>query len=129
MNPQVEGKVYPDVAFQVAAERVSAFREVFGLPRGVPPTFPTAAEFAVLPIIVADPELGLDFTMVVHGSQRYVYRRPLVEGEELTVRARLQSIRRKGSNDFLVIAIDLVGAGGEIVCEATSTMVERGAEA
>ena len=128
MNPRAEGKVYPDVPFEVTPERVAAFRRVFGLPNGVPPTFPTAAEFAVLPDIVADPELGLDFSRVVHGRQQYTYLRPLMEDEVLTVRARIESIRTKGQSGFLVIAMQLLGSDGEVACEARSTMVERGGE-
>jgi len=125
MNPGAQGKVYPDVAFDVTAERVAAFREVFGLAGGVPPTFATAAEFSVLPSIVSDPELELDFSKVLHGSQRYDLRRPLVEGERLVVRARVESIRTKGSSSFLRIAMDLIGRDGEVAVRTVNTMIER----
>ena len=69
MNPAAEGTVYPDVPFAVDPVRVAAFREVFGVSDGVPPTFVTAAEFTVLPQVIGDPALGLDFTRVLHGSQ------------------------------------------------------------
>ena len=64
---------------------------------GVPPTFVTAAEFTVFPQVMGDPNLGLDFTRVVHGSQEYVYERPLREGETLAVRARIDAIRTKAT--------------------------------
>ena len=51
----------------------------------MPPTFLTAAEFAVLPHVIGDPELALDFRKVVHGSQEYEFHRPLRVGETLTV--------------------------------------------
>ena len=57
----------------------------------------TAAEFAVIPSIIGDPDLGLDFSRVVHGSQEYEYRRPLSVGERFVARARLASIRQRGS--------------------------------
>ena len=91
MNPAAEGTVYPDVAFTVDPARVAAFREVFGQTEGVPPTFVTAAEFTVFPQVMGDPNLGLDFTRVVHGSQEYVYERPLREGETLAIRARIDA--------------------------------------
>ena len=75
MNPAAEGTTYPDVPFLVGAGNGSpAFRDVFGQGQGVPPTFLTAAEFTVLPTIVADPRLDVDFTRVVHGSQEYELR-------------------------------------------------------
>jgi acyl dehydratase len=127
MNVSAAGKSYPDVTFTVDPARVNAFRGVFGEPAGVPATFVTAAEFTVLPTIVADPEVDLDFTRVLHGSQEYELRRPLVVGETLTVRTRIDSIRVRGGNGFLVIVTELIGADGERAGTARSTMIERGA--
>jgi len=127
MNPSAEGTVYPDVSFVVAPDRVAAFRAVFGLETGVPPTFVTAAEFAVFPQILGDPRLGVDFTRVVHGSQEYVSERALREGETLMVRARIASIRQKGGTGFLTIETELLDDEGHLVCTARSQMVERAA--
>ena len=80
MDPAVEGTEYPDVRFVVDPVRVAAFRAVFGWEGGVPPTFVTAAEFTVLPQILGDPNLGVDFSRVVHGSQEYRFERSLREG-------------------------------------------------
>jgi acyl-CoA thioesterase FadM len=126
MNARAEGKHYPEVTFRVDPARVAAFGHVFGLATGVPPTFSTAAEFAVFPDIVGDPELGLDYRRVVHEAQEYTHHRPLVEGERLTIRSRLESIRVKAGNGFLRIVTELVGADGEVACTARSTMIERG---
>ena len=38
MNPDAEGTVYPAVEFVVDPERVSAFRDLFRIDHGVPPT-------------------------------------------------------------------------------------------
>jgi hypothetical protein len=125
MNRSVAGKVYPETTFTVDPKRVEAFREVFEEPSGIPATFATAAEFAVMPQIVGDPELGLDFARVLHANQEYSFRRPLEEGERLTVRARIDALRELGGNSFLTIVTDLVGSDGEVACSARSTMIER----
>jgi acyl dehydratase len=125
MNPAAEGTVYPDVPFTVDPARVAAFRQVFGVTDGVPPTFVTAAEFSVFPVVISDPNLGLDFTRVLHGSQEYAYERPLREGETLSVRARIDSIRQKGDTGFLTVVMELRDDAGELVCTARSQMVER----
>ena len=39
-----------------------------------------------------------------------------------------ESIRSLGANSFLVLATDLVEPGGEIVCTARSTLIERAAD-
>src|SRR5918993_742172 len=125
MNAAAAGKIYPDAPFTVEPERVRAFRAVFDEPSGVPATFATVAEFMVIPDVVADPELGLDFSRVLHGNQEYEFRRPLEEGETLTIRTRIDSIRERGANGFLVLVTELVDSGGEIVCTARSTLIER----
>ena len=46
MNPAAEGTTYPAVPFTIEPSRVAAFRTLFGIDEGVPPTFVTVAEFA-----------------------------------------------------------------------------------
>jgi len=128
VNPAAAGKRYPATTLTVDPQRVAAFREVFDESEGVPATFVTVAEFAVMPQIVADPELGLDFSRVLHGNQEYEYRRPLQEGETLEVRCRLGSIRVLGGNAFLVLVTELVDPAGDVVCTARSTLIERAAD-
>ena len=129
MNPAAEGTTYPAVAFIVDPSRVAAFRALFGIDEGVPPTFVTAAEFAAFPQVVVDRHLDLDFSRVVHGSQGYEFRRPLREGEALLVHARIESIRIRGGNGFVMIAMDLEDADGVVVCTARAQMIERAAQA
>jgi acyl dehydratase len=125
VNQAAEGKEYDPVAFDVTEERVRAFHHLFGGPPGVPPTLLTAAEFTMLPHVIGDPELAIDFRNVVHGSQEYEYRRPLRMGETLTVHARIASIRQKGGNGFLVVEMRMNGVDGETAAIARSTMIER----
>ena len=128
MNPAAAGKMYPATTFTVDPQRVAAFRKIFEEAEGVPATFVTVAEWAVMPQIVADPELALDFSRVLHGSQEYEFRRPLEEGETLQVRCRLASIRALGGNALLVLVTELAEPGGDIVCTARSTLIERAAD-
>jgi acyl dehydratase len=125
MNAAAAGKAYPDAPFTVDPERVAAFRAVFDEVTGVPATFATAAEFTVIPDVAADPELGLDFSRVLHASQEYAFERPLTEGETLTIRSRIESIREMGGNAFLILATELVDPDGVTVCTARSTLIER----
>jgi acyl dehydratase len=80
----------------------------------------------VFPQVLGDPHLALDFTRVVHGSQDYRFERPLREGETLSVRARIDSVRTKGASGFLTVVMDLFDVDGALVCTARSQMVERG---
>jgi hypothetical protein len=125
MNAAAAGKVYPEVAFSLDPARVAAFRDVFDQREGVPTTFVTAAEFTVISELVADPELDLDFTRVLHGSQEYEFRRPLREGEILSIRSKIESIRSLGGNTFLTLVWELIGPDGKGVCTGRLTLIER----
>jgi hypothetical protein len=125
MNAAAAGKVYPEVAFSLDPARVAAFRDVFDQREGVPTTFVTAAEFTVISELVADPELDLDLTRVLHGSQEYEFRRPLREGEILSIRSKIESIRSLGGNAFLTLVTELIGPDGEGVCTGRLTLIER----
>jgi hypothetical protein len=125
MNPSMQGKVYPDITFVVDPARVAAFREVVGQRDGVPPTFVSAAEFAAFQDVIDDPVLGLNFSKVLHGSQEYVYKRALVEGERLIVRTKIESIRQRGAVGFLALVTVLTDRDGELVCTTRTLMVER----
>jgi hypothetical protein len=125
MNAAIAGKVYEDAPFIVDPERVAAFRRIFDEPSGVPVTFMTVAESFVIREIVADPDLGLDFSRVLHGNQEYEYTRTLEVGESLSVRSRIESIREMAGNGFLVLVTELVEPGGGVVSTARSTLIER----
>jgi hypothetical protein len=128
MNPGAEGITYPEFAFEVDPERVAAFRQVVGETSGVPPTFVTVAEFTVFPDVTADPRVGLDLRRVLHSAQEYAFERPLREGETLTGRTRIGSVRVRGGTGFLTIVTELRDEAGSLVVSARSTMIERGEE-
>lgn len=130
MDPAAQGLTYPPVPFVVDPERVAAFATLLGQAApGVPPTFLTAAEFSVYPAIIGDPRLALDFTRVVHGTQEYVYHRPLVPGETLEVTPSIESVKVRGGSGFLTIRIEARDAAGDVVATARSMMIERGPDA
>jgi acyl dehydratase len=125
VNQSAEGKTYEPVPFDITEERVRAFHDLFGGPPGVPPTFLTSAEYAVLPEAFGDPDLGLDFSRVVHGSQEYVIHRPVRIGETLWVRAKIASIRQKGGNGFLIVEMQMRDVDGEVAAVGHVTLIER----
>ena len=126
VNADAEGKAYPASTVTVDAQRVRDFAQAVGQTEaGIPPTFLTVAEFAVLGTIVDDPELDLDFGRVVHGEQEYVWHRPVGVGETLVVAPRIAAIRRRGGLGFVTIEVLLSSQDGEPVATARSTMIER----
>jgi acyl dehydratase len=93
-----------------------------------PPTFPIVISLPAGDQAALDPELGLDYTRVVHGDQRFVYERPLRAGDRVVCGVRVQSIKSAAGNDMITIAAELRTEEGELVCTAYGMLVARAAE-
>jgi acyl dehydratase len=89
-----------------------------------PPTFPIVITLGNAAL--TDPELGMNFAMVVHGDQRFEYRRPLRAGDVVVTESTVTGIRAIGRNERIDVRTDVRTTGGEHVCTAYSGLVERG---
>jgi len=144
LNQALKGKEYPALTMQVDRDAVDRFAAAIGeddpafrsaeaavaagFPEQLaPPTFVTRMQIPASAQIAADPELGLDYTRVVHGEQGYEWVRPVHVGDVLTATPRIADIYGKGSLEFLVVESDIRDAGGDIVVRARTTLLSRGA--
>ena len=91
-----------------------------------PPTFPVIVSFRASGKLITDPELGIDYSRVVHGEQRFVYTRPIVAGDRLTATLVVDSIRSAAGNDLVGTRTEISTVDGEHVVTAYSTIVSRG---
>ena len=91
-----------------------------------PPTFPIVIAMAASGMAAADPGLGLNYAMVVHGEQRFEYSRPLHAGDVVTAQSTISGIRAVGSITMLTTETQIRTTGGEHVCTSYATLVERG---
>jgi acyl dehydratase len=94
-----------------------------------PPTFAIVISMASTARAVADPGLGLNYAMVVHGEQRFEYSRPIRAGDVVTTRSTITDIRDAGRNVLLTAQTEIRAADDEHVCTAHNTLVERGGAA
>ena len=76
--------------------------------------------------VILDPELGIDYSRVVHGEQRFVHARPITAGDVLQVVLTIESIRQAAGNDIVSTRSDVATIEGEHVLTAYSTLVARG---
>jgi len=93
-----------------------------------PPTFPMVFTWAAGNVLIYDPELGLDFSRVVHGEQRYSYTRPVYAGDRLVCVVMVEDIMSRAGNDFLTTRTEVKTDAGELVFTAWSRLVARGVE-
>jgi acyl dehydratase len=93
-----------------------------------PPTFPVVVTMAASRQIVADPALGLDYSRVVHGDQKFAYTRPVVAGDSLICVNTVDEITSRGGHDFLTTRTEVTTEAGEPVVTVWSKLVQRGEE-
>ena len=93
-----------------------------------PPTFPTVVTMKASRQIIEDPQLGLDYSRVVHGDERFAYTRPIVAGDSLVCVNRVEEITQRGGHDFLTTRTDVTTEAGEPVVTVWSKLVQRGEE-
>ncbi|WP_406258264.1 MaoC family dehydratase N-terminal domain-containing protein [Streptomyces nigra] len=94
-----------------------------------PPTFVFAITFAAAGQVVADPQLGLDYSRVVHGDQKFAYTRPVRAGDRLSVTSTIEAVKTMAGNDILDVRGEVRDEAGEHVVTAWTKLVARGADA
>ena len=147
LNPEFVGKQYPDTApYLIGREKVREFATAIGEQSPVfhdlaeavrmgysdlpaPPTFAFVLTHKSMAAAMFDPDLGLDYSRVVHGEQAFEYRRPLVAGDEVVVTSHIADIHSRGANEFLVTQADVVSLDGELIVRTRGIIASRGTAA
>ena len=130
LNPDFVGRSYPaGSSYLVGREKIREFASAIGDTNPVfhdveaaralgyrdlvaPPTFPVILSLKASGVVVRDPELGLDYSRVVHGEQRFAYARPIVAGDELVVVTTIEAIRTMAGNDMITTRGDIATVDG-----------------
>jgi acyl dehydratase len=145
LNLERVGTAYPAVTYEVGREKIREFAEAVGDPNPAyrdaaaaralghpdvvaPPTFAVVVTRDPQKAVIDDPELGLDFSRVVHGDQKFVHHRPILAGDRLSVVASVESARTVAGNDILTIRTEVSGADGAPVTTVRATLVARAVE-
>ena len=146
VNPEIQGKKYPRTApYLVGREKVREFaRAVFAAEESidldvaralghadlvVPTTFPVVIQEQSLKLVLSDPKAQIDFSRVVHGDQRFVYKRPIFAGDLLTSELSVASVKSLGGNHMVTFETEIFDESESLVCTAISTLVVRGNDA
>ena len=146
LNPQFIGRTYPaGPSYVVGREKIREFARAIGDnnpayhdPQAAkalgysdviaPPTFAIVVSLEAANAALFDPELGLDYSRVVHGEQTFTYTRPICAGDELIVTTVIENIRSMAGNDMITTKGIITTVDGEPVAIASSMLVSRGAD-
>jgi acyl dehydratase len=144
LNQDFLARVYPPTeAYEVGREKIREFAQAVGetnpachdpaVARALgypdviaPPTFAIRLTMPASEQVTKDPALGLDYSRVVHGEQRFVHHRPIHAGDRLRVVITVESIRALADNDMLTTRADVLDDADELVLSAYGTLVARG---
>ncbi|HEV3053775.1 MAG TPA: MaoC family dehydratase N-terminal domain-containing protein [Solirubrobacteraceae bacterium] len=137
------GKSYEPVAYAVGREKIREYAAAVGETNALhhdleaaraagyedlvaPPMFAVVyASRAVAPALF-DPEVGLNFAMMVHGAQEFVWGPLVVAGDEITTTASVKDVSDRGGMGFYVFESVSDNQRGETVCTGTWTNIVRG---
>ncbi|MEU5694246.1 MaoC family dehydratase N-terminal domain-containing protein [Actinosynnema sp. NPDC020468] len=141
------GRSYPPAfTYEVGREKIREFADAIGDPNPVyrdpdaaraaghkdviaPPTFAIIVSLKANDVLVEDPELGLDYTRVVHGEQSFTHHRPITAGDRLEVVLHVDAITSRMGNDMLSIRAEVGTDQGESLTTGRCTLVVRGEDA
>jgi acyl dehydratase len=145
INTDYIGRTFePSEPYEVSRVKIAEFADAIGEPSPLcrdraaaqaagypdviaPPTFAIVVSAANSARVTHDPDLGVNYAMIVHGEQSFSHARPLRAGDVVVAQSTIESIRSVGSMTTLTTVTQISTTGGEHVCTARSVLVERGA--
>ena len=89
-----------------------------------PPTFSIRITLAQSQQLLSDPDVGLDWTRLVHGDQKFQIHRPIVAGDQLRCSSTIENYKVAAGNEIVTVRSDLP-AGDQLVVSTWSTLVVR----
>jgi acyl dehydratase len=143
VNTQAIGKVYPPASYAVGREKIREYAAAVGetnqlhydvdVARGAghadvvaPPMFAVVYAGRAVGRAIFDPEIGINFGMMVHGSQQFRWGPLVVAGDEITTTNTVKDIADRGGMGFYVFESVSLNERGETVCVGTWTNIVRG---
>ena len=145
INPDYAGRTFePSEPYEVSRVKIAEFATAVGEPSPLcrdraaaqaagypdviaPPTFAIVVTSAANSTLMTDPDLGVNYAMIVHGEQSFTHARPLHAGDVVVAQSTIESIKGVRNMTTMAVVTQVRTVDGEHVCTARSILVERGA--
>jgi acyl dehydratase len=143
VNTDAKGKSFAPVEYEVGKEKIAEYAHAVGEDNPVyfdreaarragfrdvvaPPMF--AVVYSARGVIPAmfDPEVGMNFAMMVHGGQEFVWGEPVCAGDTITTASSLLDLYEKDGKGFYVFESVSTNQDGQEVARGTWTNIVRG---
>ena len=128
INPDSVGRTFTGADLvTVTQSEIDNFSAVIGEndTSVAPPTFSIRISLSQYENILTQPEIGVDWTRLVHGDQKFEIFRPIVAGDVLRCSATIETLRVAAGNEIISVRSDLHNES-ELVVSSWSTLVVRG---
>jgi acyl dehydratase len=143
VNTDAKGKAYSPYEYEVGKEKIREYAHAVGEGNPVhfdreqaraagfrhipaPPMFAVVYSAGAVGPAVLDPEVGIDFAMMVHGGQEFVWGEPVCAGDTITTEATVRDIYEKDGRGFYVFESVSRNQDGQEVVRGTWTNIVRG---
>ena len=143
VNPSAIGKTYEPVTYAVGREKIREYVRAVGETDPVcmdldaaraagyadllaPPMFAVVYSAPAVGPPIFDPEIELNFAMMVHGGQEFAWGEPVIAGDEVTTTASVKDISEADGRGYYVFESVSTNQRGEEVCRGTWTNIVRG---
>jgi acyl dehydratase len=137
------GKKFPSVTYEVGREKIREYANAVGETNPVhhdreaahaagfrdvvaPPMFAVVYSAPAVGPAIFDPEVGINFAMMVHGGQEFVWGEPVCAGDAITTVNEFKDYSEKDGKKFFVFESVSTNQDGQEVCRATWTNIVRG---
>jgi acyl dehydratase len=137
------GKSFPAVNYAVGREKVREFAAAVGETNPLyfdvdaaqaeghpdvvaPPMFAVVYSWRAIGHAVFDPQVAINFAMLVHGGQEFRWGPLVVAGDEIDTTVTVKNISKRGEMGFYVFESTSVNQRGENVSTGTWTNIVRG---
>jgi acyl dehydratase len=136
------GKVFAPVSYAVGREKVREYANAVGETNPLhldleaaraaghrdvvaPPMFATVYTSPAIGPAFFDPEVGMDFSRMVHGAQEFTWGPLVIAGDEIATEVEVADISERGGMGFFVFESRSGNQHGERVCTGTWTCIVR----
>ena len=143
VNTQAKGKLYPPFEYEVGKEKIGEYARAVGEDNPIyfdreraraagfrdipaPPMFAVVYAMGSVGPGLFDPDVGIDFAMMVHGGQEFVWGEPVCAGDTISTKTSVKDIFEKGGRGFYVFESVSTNQHGQEVVRGTWTNVVRG---
>jgi hypothetical protein len=127
INPDSVGRTFEGAgSVTILQSEIDAFCAVISESNTniAPPTFSIRISLSQYESILTQPEIGVDWTRLVHGDQKFEIFRPIIAGDVFKCSATIESLRVAAGNEIISVRSDLHN-GTELVVSSWSTLVVR----